>query len=340
MNQASNDSVGWALPTIMRGTWKWWAMPTLLGAILLSISCGERVKNDSAKTQATSNASSKTIELPKYQPQLPKAEGREAFAAACLTCHTTRYIEMQPPLDATKWEAEVRKMMKVYAAPVTEDQIGQIVKYLVATKESGITSGWESAVIMTSTSNGNVNVPPSGDASRGEAVFAKNCASCHGADGKAKTPGAAEQFPHATDLTTAHFSNERLATVIHNGVPGTAMPGYPQLSADDIGGLIAYMQKFTAKIEKVESPGAEAKALYAQNCLSCHGANGAGDGPQAPLQPRRPANFKSKQPTAEQAVNAISNGVAGSTMPQWKTKLNKDQIDQLANYVRSLYSGS
>jgi mono/diheme cytochrome c family protein len=310
-------------------------------AVALSLSCEQRVKGESTKPQASAHSSSsvKTIDVPTYQPQLPPGPGREAFAAACLTCHSTRYITMQPALTAEKWEASVKKMRDTYKAPVTDEQIPEIVKYLMATKESGITSGWESAVVTTR-AKPDSTIAGKADLARGENVFAQNCASCHGADGKSKTAGAAEQFPHATDLTTAAFSKERLAQVIHHGVPGTAMPGYPNLSADDVASLVAYTQKLSAKAEKVNAPAADVKALYAQNCLSCHGATGAGDGPQAPLQPRVPANFKLKQPTAEQAQNAIKNGIPGSTMPQWKTKLNEEQIKQLSDYARSLYSGS
>ncbi len=308
-------------------------------AVALSLSCEQRVKGDSAKTQATVGASSsvKTIELPKYQPQLPPGPGREAFAAACVMCHSPRYITMQPALTADKWEASVKKMRDVYKAPITDEQIPEIVKYLMATKESGITSGWESQVVLTSTSNTETRVTGNGDATNGEKIFAQHCASCHGADGKSNTAGAKDQFPHATNLTTAAFSEKRLAEVIHHGVPGTAMPGYPNLSANDVSSLVAYTTKFTPKPEKVESPAGDVKALYATNCLQCHGADGAGDGPQAPLQPRKPANFKLKQPTAEQAQTAINDGIHGSTMPQWKTKLNKDQIKQLADYIRSMY---
>src|SRR5437016_13853638 len=82
------------------------------------------------------------ISLPIYQANLPPAPGREVFAVACLSCHSERYISMQPPMIAAKWEESVRKMMKTYAAPVAEDQVAVIVQYVLATKESGMASGW------------------------------------------------------------------------------------------------------------------------------------------------------------------------------------------------------
>ena len=51
------------------------------------------------------------------------------------------------------------------------------------------------------------------------------------------------------------------------------------------------------------------------------------------------ANFRVKQPTREAALRAITEGVAGSAMPSWKTKLNEQQRGMLADYVRSFYAG-
>src|SRR6187397_1251971 len=64
-----------------------------------------------------------TIALPRFQSNLPEGPGREAFASSCLSCHSARYISIQPPLTAAKWEESVRKMMKTYAAPIAEEQV-------------------------------------------------------------------------------------------------------------------------------------------------------------------------------------------------------------------------
>src|SRR5207253_2227541 len=99
---------------------------------------GSRAGAD-AKTQAAGGSSGAgatkplhLIDLPHYQANLPPAPGRDAFAVACMACHTTRYITTQPPLTPAKWEESVRKMMKVYAAPIAEDQVQPIVQYIVA----------------------------------------------------------------------------------------------------------------------------------------------------------------------------------------------------------------
>src|SRR4051794_11241621 len=119
---------------------------TLSIALLLVSACGHPLSRaqDDAKTQAASGASSSVhaIELPRYAPSLPQAPGRDSFAVACLSCHSTRYITMQPPLSAAKWEESVRKMMKTYGAPVAEDQVAAVVQYIMAAKEAGRGGGW------------------------------------------------------------------------------------------------------------------------------------------------------------------------------------------------------
>ena len=68
--------------------------------------------------------------FPLYRPELELGEGRELVDAYCNTCHSTRYITMQPPLPAATWEAEVNKMIKVFGQEIPEDATPKIIKYL------------------------------------------------------------------------------------------------------------------------------------------------------------------------------------------------------------------
>jgi len=63
---------------------------------------------------------------------LKDAPGRDLVVGRCAACHSVDYIPMNSPfLDRKGWEAEVAKMMKVYAAPVAADEVPTIVDYLV-----------------------------------------------------------------------------------------------------------------------------------------------------------------------------------------------------------------
>ncbi len=72
-------------------------------------------------------AEEKPVEL-KKGPGLDKVEGN------CSGCHSLDYIVMNSPFpNAALWDAEVTKMIKVYAAPIDEKDIPKIVEYLAAT---------------------------------------------------------------------------------------------------------------------------------------------------------------------------------------------------------------
>lgn len=65
-------------------------------------------------------------------PELAPGEGRDIVQSYCSTCHSTRYITMQPPLPPETWAAEVNKMVKVMGQDIPEDVQPVIIKYLQA----------------------------------------------------------------------------------------------------------------------------------------------------------------------------------------------------------------
>ena len=62
--------------------------------------------------------------------QLKPGPGVEAARANCVACHSTDYIVRQPPSAAKAWEAEVKKMMAVFGAPISESDARTIADYL------------------------------------------------------------------------------------------------------------------------------------------------------------------------------------------------------------------
>jgi hypothetical protein len=69
---------------------------------------------------------------PSFTPELAEGEGKLEVQSFCATCHSTRYITMQPPLPGATWDTEVTKMMKVYGAPIPEAAAKKITAYLQA----------------------------------------------------------------------------------------------------------------------------------------------------------------------------------------------------------------
>ena len=84
---------------------------------------------------------------------------------------------------------------------------------------------------------------------------------------------------------------------------------------------------------------ADAKKLAEQNCVTCHGPGGKGDGPAAAaLPPPKPADWTSAKVASEtdgELFWKMSNG--RGAMPPWK-HLPEDQRWSLVNYIRSLHA--
>ncbi|MEK7866393.1 MAG: cytochrome c [Planctomycetota bacterium] len=94
--------------------------------------------------------------------------------------------------------------------------------------------------------------PPCDQASlaTGRAIFAKNCASCHDADGRGRPDPSwrtAEGYPIASrDLRRGVFKGGRGARAlyarIYRGIPGTPMPGSPSMTGDETWAVVHYVQ--------------------------------------------------------------------------------------------------
>lgn len=79
---------------------------------------------------------------------------------------------------------------------------------------------------------------------------------------------------------------------------------------------------------------ASGSELYSENCSTCHGPRGAGDGPNAAKLRARPADLTA----SKLDVTAISTVVRKGKRecPSWRSSLGEDEIAAVAAYARSL----
>lgn len=83
----------------------------------------------------------------------------------------------------------------------------------------------------------------------------------------------------------------------------------------------------------------DAQALYRDYCSVCHGDQGDGNSHARQGLVPPPRDFTSPSSTVEltrpRIIHAIRDGVPGTAMTGWKTRLNDDQIEALADLIRT-----
>jgi len=75
-----------------------------------------------------------SVDLPAGDSLFPGGATADAINNNCLACHSADMVLNQPALPKTTWEAEVRKMISVYKAPIDEADVASIVAYLAKNK--------------------------------------------------------------------------------------------------------------------------------------------------------------------------------------------------------------
>jgi len=71
-----------------------------------------------------------SITLPPESVVLKGGTGLDQTQTACRTCHSLDYITTQPGSGAAQWQGVVTKMMKVYGAPLSDQDAKTIADYL------------------------------------------------------------------------------------------------------------------------------------------------------------------------------------------------------------------
>jgi mono/diheme cytochrome c family protein len=147
----------------------------------------------------------------------------------------------------------------------------------------------------------------------GKRVYTKQCAACHGADGRGAGEAAYLLYPKPRDFVGAQYrlvstwervpADEDLYRTISRGMPGSAMPSWGHLSEEERWGLVHYIKSFAANpitVAHATEPAGEGQSgtgaitvpprppftpearklaleRFADACASCHGATGKGD---------------------------------------------------------------
>ena len=78
------------------------------------------------------------------------------------------------------------------------------------------------------------------------------------------------------------------------------------------------------------------KELYQQNCLECHGVKGEGDGPTAKRRNFIPQNLREQVANTPNFEFYINLSEWKGTMPGWKNQFTRQELKDLAAYIKTL----
>jgi len=181
----------------------------------------------------------------------------------------------------------------------------------------------------------------------GAELYSGKCAACHGLDGSGGV-GVPLALPAFLDSVTDDY----LHNTIRFGRPGRVMPAFPSLSDAQVDAIVAHLRGWSAGGEpdlpetSVRGDAARGGDLYAQNCASCHGANGEG-GTGTGVTFSRPRDLPVIAPAlnntgflkaaTDQMIKAtLIHGRPGTPMVSFIDRgLSESDIDDVVAFVRS-----
>lgn len=206
---------------------------------------------------------------------------------------------------------------------------------------------------------------------QGKTLYEKHCMVCHGEKGDGKGPAARFLFPKPRGLTLGVFKVRSTSTgepptdndilnILTNGMPGSGMPSFIELSKKEKKALVEYVKELGEITEEpfsIIKPGkppevtpqliAKGKEIYEKvKCGECHGETGKGDGPKADIlrddwkQPAPPNAFIRGIYKGGGAPSDIylrfTTGMDGSPMPSYEDSLNDEMRWAVVFYSLSL----
>ncbi|MCX5795525.1 MAG: c-type cytochrome [Elusimicrobia bacterium] len=114
----------------------------------------------------------------------------------------------------------------------------------------------------------------------GKELFAMNCASCHGEEGRRPNPG----IPTLNSPAVLAIADDAYYwDIINHGRPGTQMPAWKNvLTGTQMRSIVMHIRSWagrvpeTARITSAETAVERGRAIFASHCIGCHGPAGRG----------------------------------------------------------------
>ena len=180
--------------------------------------------------------------------------------------------------------------------------------------------------------------------SKGEALFIRHCADCHGWEGRGSGPSAAYlgvPMPvlQRREIVYGNSEQQFVDWVLHGLTLELPVADGAGLKKDsEVAALLAHIRRLPV-IDWVKIY--RGQEVYDELCIGCHGLYGRGDGDWAfqmsvPLPDLRTSDFQN-QYTDEELLQIITNGK--NAMPGMKEILHPVEINNVIAFLRLLSPG-
>ena len=184
----------------------------------------------------------------------------------------------------------------------------------------------------------------------GRRIYQRECAFCHGADGRADTEAAKVLRPpprkFADPIEMARVDDGRMYLAIKLGRPGTAMGGHGEvLSPAEIIGVMRFIRTLVQPLPAGMTRGrldlVVGERIYRQHCVACHGEHGDARTPLGRSLVPRPRDFTESQAMAafadRELAEAIARGRPGTAMAPWRGVLNAEDVRRVILFIRRTF---
>ncbi|HEY6897844.1 MAG TPA: c-type cytochrome [Rhodocyclaceae bacterium] len=159
------------------------------------------------------------------------------------------------------------------------------------------------------------------DQAEGKRLYLASCVSCH-------DRGAEKEDPVAWDARPLSYPRNNYLMDNHDI---DAMASASPYAKHDVPRKIAHLSRQEKRGER----------LFLRNCAFCHGADGTGKNWIGSFLEPHPRNLTDPAVmtgmTRTRLIQAIGNGLPGTSMPAWRDVLNKGEIEAVAAYVNRAF---
>jgi mono/diheme cytochrome c family protein len=179
--------------------------------------------------------------------------------------------------------------------------------------------------------------PPSPQ--RGAALYLQDCQPCHGEKGLGNGPLSGQMPVSVPSISLreveSQFTPADWYTLVSQGNINKGMPPFTSLTPQERWDVLSYVYSLGVTSDQIQ----HGAAVYADQCASCHGIGGRGDGPQAAGLSPAPKDFTDRQYMSLVTDGGLYRSIADGVAPGMKAfadQLSADDIWALVSYLRSL----